>query len=66
MKTELLIFAIMAMVVSSLLNANVQAQSNDHLALAKHRIENATHTHAKSLHVKTVSKDKNLTKPNEG
>ncbi len=66
MKTELLIFAVLAMVVSSFLNENVQAQSNDHLAVTKLRIVNAGEIHAKSLQIKTVLSNENHTKPNEG
>ena len=66
MKTELLILAVLAMVVSSFLNDNVQARSNDNLAQAKIRIEKASQIHAHSLQIKTVVSNKTLTKPNEG
>ncbi len=48
MKTELAIFAVLAMVVSSLLNSDSSTQADKNLENAKHRIENAGQIYAKS------------------
>lgn len=66
MKTELMIFAIIAMVASSFLNAETSTQTSDNLAVTKQRIEHAGQIYAKSQLVKTVATNKSVTKPNEG
>lgn len=64
MKTELMIFAVLAMVVSSFLNS--ETQTRDDVAVTKLRIENAGEAYVKSQQIKTVSTTENNTKPNEG
>lgn len=64
MKTELMIFAVLAMVVSSFLNAETPTTNN--VVDTKLRIENAAEAYAKSQQIKTVSTTKDAAKPNEG
>lgn len=66
MKTELMIFAILAMVVSSFLNAENAARVSDQLSATKLRIENAGEVYAKTQQVETIATNKALVKPNEG
>lgn len=66
MKTELMIFAILAMVVSSYLNAENATRVSDQLTATKLRIENAGKVYAKSQQVETIATNETLVKPNEG
>ena len=64
MKTELMIFAVLAMVVSSFLNAEIDTTSD--VAATKLRIENAGEIYVKSQQIETVSTVNDVVKPNEG
>ncbi len=64
MKTELMILAVLAMVISSFLNAETPTTYN--VVDTKLRIENAAEAYAKSQQIKTVSTTKDAAKPNEG
>ena len=64
MKTELMIFAVLAMVVSSFLNAEIDTTSD--VAATKLRIENAGEIYVKSQQIETVSTVNEAVKPNEG
>lgn len=66
MKTELMIFAVLAMVVSSFLNAESAAGTNDQLASTKLRIENASEAYAKAQEGKAIAISTIPSKPNEG
>jgi len=66
MKTELIIFAIIAMVASSFLNADSVKQTEQNLADTKLRIEKISAVYAKSQQVQTVATRKAVEKPNEG
>ncbi len=66
MKTELLIFTILAVVVSVFLNADTTAESKDALAAAKIRIEKAGKSYVQTQQIKTIATTKANNKPNEG
>lgn len=63
MKTELMIFAIIAIAASAFLNADSAENTQQHLADTKLRIEKAADVYAKSQQVKKVA---TINKPNEG
>lgn len=66
MKAELIIIGIIAVVASSLLNADRAKQTQPHLAETKLRIQQASEVYAKSQVVEKVATNKTNQKPNEG
>lgn len=66
MKKELIIFAIIAVVASSYLNANIVGKAATEVAIAKLRIEKATTALAQSKPLETIAINKKAAKPNEG
>lgn len=66
MKSELVIFAILAMVVSSFLNAENSTRINDQLASTKLRIENFSQDYAKAKNIEIVTAKTSITKDVKG
>lgn len=66
MKTELMIFAVLAMVASSFLNAENATRVSSQVETTKLRIEKSAQAYAKSQEQKTLATNKAIENPNEG